>query len=161
MLFHVTEEKKFEVIRSQQVVCKNCKAQCPVHLLKEIRKVTAFFVFSSTHFSYHIACSSCMAIYFVNEKLVNQMGNSTLDKILERTGNREYPFMLRLMFLIWAVFVFMPLVGLIMAWQTNDYRVYFGDNSSKYHKFMIWISIFINLGWGYFIYSSVSAKNAH
>lgn len=161
MLFHVSEEKKYEVIRSEQVVCKNCKAHSPVHLLKEMRKVTALFVFSSTHSSYHIACSRCKAIYFVKDTLFNELGDSSLDKFMEGTGNREYPLMLRLLFLMWVVCIFMPLVGLIMAWKTNEYKIYFGNRSTKFYKWMLWISILINAGWGCFVYSAIAEKSAH
>ena len=158
MLLHVSVKDNYEVVKSEVAICKNCNCECTLHLLREVRKVSYLIVLSSTEITYHLTCSGCKALYFIEKKLLSELGDAKLASLMERTNSREYPFTLRFLFLIWPLCLGGPLVSLIIAWQANDYRVYFGDSSRTYFKFMFFLTIIANLYWGYFFYRAIVSE---
>ncbi len=159
MLIHVTETKTYDVLRSEPAECKTCHALGDMHLLRENRIVTTMFVISNTSVSHHLACARCKALYLISKHLLRELGPAPLAVYLARTGRREYPLMLRLLFVLWTMWGLMPIIGLIFLWKIQPYRMYFGHASRLYYRIMQILTLAVNAGWAYFMVTAINERH--
>jgi transcription elongation factor Elf1 len=144
MFLHVSEDNVDHELRRGQTFCKACDTYTIIRLVERVRTVTAYWVLKSSERKHFLICDGCKAQFRVKARDRNDLDQTDIDSLLRVSGGRYVPFLSRVMVFVAVITVWMPVVGLMMAWMCWRDRASLPPSWIKLIRFLLWIALLVH-----------------
>ena len=150
-MIHLSKTTVSKHITSEILLCGHCKKTCEqlLYVFDSVEKLNFIFWWKSS--SFMIICAACKCETPVSKHIIKISG-ANIGAAVKFIEALIYPLWLKLIFLLWTITFWIPILGMIMAVMTFKNKFYFGDASWFLWRLLFAFSVTLNCGYLYIIY---------